>query len=40
MVAQKKLKSSKNYSYLISPFDETTEKHVFSTAGALVVVTV
>ena len=29
MVAQKTLKSSKNYPYLISPFDENTEKHVF-----------
>ena len=28
-MAQKTLKSSKNYPYLISPFDETTEKHVF-----------
>ena len=26
---KKTLKSSKNYSYLISPFDETTQKHVF-----------
>ena len=29
MVAQKTLKSSQNYPYLISPIDETTEKHVF-----------
>ena len=29
-MAQKTLKSSNNYPYLISPFDETTEKHVFS----------
>ena len=28
-MAQKTLKSSKNYPYWISPFDETTEKHVF-----------
>ena len=26
-MAQKTLKSSKNYPYLISPFDETTKKH-------------
>ena len=29
LVAQKTLKSSKNYPYFISPIDETTEKHVF-----------
>jgi len=28
-MAQKTLKSSKNYPYFISPIDETTEKHVF-----------
>ena len=29
LMAQKTLKSSKNYPYFISPIDETTEKHVF-----------